>query len=130
MALFKSFSNLMTRAIIQQKAYQYQYRMNVTVSTYLQFLPLFLSSFSVFTSLSSFHYLIVRLQCSRSGFLPWWVFCRVALCWRLLTSSPQLPFSSDAPSHIHIHTHRCTHFYMHTQKCCCCSKNCRLTKPV
>lgn len=67
------------------------------------------SSFSAFTSLPSFHFLIVRLQvllfCLSSvvGVLQ---LCTVSKAFNFI---PQLPFSSDAPLYSHTHT----------QSCCC-----------
>lgn len=66
------------------------------------------SSVSSFSMFSSFHYLIVRLQRSCSAFLPWWVFCRAALCRRLLTSSRNFLFPLTHP-HSRIHTHWSAH---------------------
>lgn len=71
---------------------------------YIQFLPSVSTgssvsvSFLAFTSLPSFHFLIVRLQCSCSAFLPWWVFCSSAPCRRLLTSSRNFLFPLTHPS--------------------------------
>lgn len=59
-----------------------------------------------------FHYLLFRLLHFCSAFLPWWVFCRAALCWKLLTSSRNFLFPL---THLHIHT--CWHAHM--QSCCC-----------
>ena len=64
-----------------------------------------------------FHYNIFRLLRSCSAFLPWWVFCIVALCWRLLTSSRNFLFPLTHP-HIHTHTH--THSHAYAQSCCYC----------
>lgn len=70
----------------------------------------------MFTSLSFFHYLIVRLQCSCSAFLPWWVFCRSALCRRLLTSSRNFLFPLTHPLQSHSHSQMHSHSHIHTHK--------------
>lgn len=69
-----------------------------------------MSSFSMFTFLSLSHSQTSALSFCLSSVVGVLQSCSVSKAFNFI---PQLPFSSDAPSHSRIHTHRCTHTHTH-----------------